>query len=66
MSLKENEKFTVPNKVLMVLSRRTGAHREDCEYNAHKFWHVLIDEKTFIQCLELKVHWPKPLFLIYK
>jgi hypothetical protein len=29
MSLKENEKFTVPNKVLMVLSRRTGAHRED-------------------------------------
>jgi len=33
--LKENEKFTVPNKVLMVLSWRTGAHCEDCVHTMH-------------------------------
>jgi len=28
---KQTEKFTGPNKVLLVLCQRTTAHREDCQ-----------------------------------
>lgn len=34
----KTEKFTVPNKVLLVLGQKTGAHREDCKFEC-----ILID-----------------------
>jgi hypothetical protein len=33
--LNKTEKFTGPNKVLLVLERRTGAHCEDCHLSTY-------------------------------
>jgi len=32
----KTEKFTGPNKVLLVLGRRTGAHSEDCDRSKNR------------------------------
>ena len=37
---KRTEKFTGPNKILLVLGRRIGAHHEDCHWSTNNFIHV--------------------------
>ena len=45
----KTEKFTGPNKVLLVLSRRTGAHL-DCEYVDYRSnYHRLVMGNVFLQ-----------------
>ena len=36
------EKFTGPNKVLLVLGQRTGAHWEDCRDRSTMYNYVII------------------------
>jgi hypothetical protein len=42
-SKKKTEKFTGPNKVLLVLGRRTGAHCEDCFFMFNDLrWEMIV------------------------